>query len=123
VPADLKQLGAAGEKLAAKFLKKSGYKILARNYVCPSGEIDLVCFGDGAVVFVEVKTRQDDTAADPEANITPAKQRQIERAAKSWLASHRWPDCPWRIDAVSVVMPAGGEARVRHIIEAFSPRR
>jgi putative endonuclease len=123
VPVDTKKLGAAGEKLASDFLRKAGYKILARNYVCPNGEIDLICFGDNAIVFVEVKTRADDDAADPEANITPAKQKQMERAARQWLSSHRQPDCAWRFDAVSVVMPPTAEPRVRHIIEAFIPRR
>jgi putative endonuclease len=115
------QLGKAGEKAACRFLKSSGYHILARNFGCPVGEIDLICRDAESIVFVEVKTRADDAAADPETNITPAKQRRMERAAKVWLARHHWPDCAYRFDAVSVIIPSTREAKVRHIREAFLP--
>lgn len=116
-------LGKAGEKAACRFLRRGGYHILARNFACPLGEIDLICRHADGIVFVEVKTRSDDSAADPEANITPGKQRRMERAAQAWLAQHRWPDCAYRFDAVSVIIPSLGEARVRHICEAFLPSR
>jgi putative endonuclease len=121
---DRKRLGAAGEKLAADHLKRSGYRILDRNYVCPGGEIDLICHGEGAIVFVEVKSLEDDKAGNPEDRITPAKQRKIELAARHWLAAHREPDCAYRFDAVSVVIPADkNPPKIRHIVEAFLPRR
>jgi putative endonuclease len=115
------KLGKAGEQAACRFLKGLGYHLLARNFGCPSGEIDLICREADCIVFVEVKTRSDDSPADPEANITTGKQRRMERVAKVWLARHRWPDCAYRFDAVSVIMPSIGEARVRHIREAFLP--
>ncbi len=118
---DHKLLGAAGEKAAEKFLRSRGYRILSRNYSCPMGELDLVCFHEGTVVFVEVKTRATDAAADPEENITPSKQRQLYRVARAWLAAHRHPECAYRFDAVSVVLPEGGAPGIRHIIEAFIP--
>jgi putative endonuclease len=117
------KLGQAGEETARRFLKGSGYQILARNFRCPVGEIDLICREAKSIVFVEVKTRSDDALADPETNINPSKQRRMERAAKVWLSEHRWPDCAYRFDAVSVIMPLVGEARVRHIREAFVPTR
>lgn len=120
-PRDQKKLGAEGEKAAARFLKKAGYRILARNYTCPLGEIDIIAHGDGAIVFVEVKTRADDAAANPEANITPAKQRQVSRVARFWLRAHGEPDCPWRFDALSVILPPGGKPVVRQIVSAFAP--
>jgi|CXWL01.1.fsa_nt_gi putative endonuclease len=121
---DRKKLGAQGEKLAADHLARSGYRILARNYVCPAGEIDLICHGDGAIVFVEVKSLEHDRAGDPEERITPAKQRKIELAARHWLAEHRQPDCAYRFDAVSVIIPVDeNPPRIRHIVEAFIPRR
>ena len=110
---DKKKLGAFGEAAAAKFLKKSGHTILARNYACPLGEIDLICFHKGCIIFVEVKTLSDDFASDPEEHINPAKQRKLHKIARHWLAAKRQPDCAYRFDAVSVIVPPVGEPRVR----------
>lgn len=118
---DGKLLGAAGEEAAERFLRARGYRVLARNFSTPLGELDLVCFHEGTVVFVEVKARATDAAADPEANINPAKQRRLYRAARAWLAANRYPECAYRFDAVSIVLPKSGEPRIRHIIEAFVP--
>jgi putative endonuclease len=104
-----------------KFLKKAGHTILARNFVCPGGEIDIISFHDGCIVFVEVKTLSQDAHADPEEHITPAKQRQLVRVAEHWLAAKRRPNCAYRFDALSVIVPARGQPRVRHIVEAFVP--
>lgn len=120
---DRKQLGAAGEKAAEKYLRSQGYRILARNYACPVGELDLICYHDRCIVFVEVKTLASSDAGDPEDRITPAKQRQLARVARAWLAAHREPDCAYRFDAVSVVMSAEGVPGIRHILEAFIPDR
>jgi len=117
------QLGRAGEKIARRFLKKQGFRILAANYECPAGEIDLIGYRDDCIVFFEVKSRASDAAAPPEDNITPTKRRHIVKAARYWLAAHRHPDCAYRFDAVSIVIPPEGEPTVRHIIEAFTPSR
>lgn len=115
------ELGAAGEKAAAKYLHRRGYKILARNFSCPLGEIDLICYCDDCIVFVEVKTLSDDVAGDPEERITRGKQRRLGRAARWWIDARGRPECAYRFDAVSVVLPAEGSPRIRHIVEAFVP--
>ena len=117
------QLGRAGEKIARRFVKKNGFRILAANYTCPAGEIDLIGFREGCIVFFEVKSRASDAAAPPEDNITPFKRRQMEKTARYWLALHRQPDCAYRFDAISIVIPPDGEPSIRHIIEAFLPSR
>lgn len=114
-----KVLGDAGEALACKFLKKSGYRILARNYKCPVGEIDIICSTDGVVAFVEVKTRADDSQADPENNIRSEKKRHIERSARFWIEQNGRPEAAYRFDAISIVIPEGGDPVVRHIVDAF----
>ena len=114
-------LGPAGEKVAARHLRRAGYRIVARNYRCPAGEIDLIALDDDSIVFVEVKTRADTVAADPEANITYHKRRQLTRAAKHFLMEKSAQQRPSRFDVVSVVMPTGGEPAVEHFIDAFSP--
>lgn len=116
-------LGKAGEEIARRFLKRGGLRILGRNYACPGGELDIICCDKDSVVFVEVKTRTDDATSDPEANVTPAKQKRIERAAEFWLNHHGWPERAYRFDVISVILPDGEEPRVRHIREAFLPRR
>ncbi len=115
------KLGAAGEKVAAKTLKRAGYRILDRNYRCSTGEIDLIAADGDTVVFVEVKTRRSDEAADPEVNVTYHKRRNITRAAKFFLMQRRAQDCPSRFDVVSVVLPQDGAPVVEHFIDAFGP--
>ena len=123
VGTDAKRLGQVGEQAAADYLRRAGYRVLARNYSCGAGELDLICRREDCLIFVEVKTRAADAPADPEETITRFKQRQLERVARAWLAAHGEPDCAYRFDAVSVVMSAQGEPRVRHIIDAFVPSR
>ena len=72
-----KALGKKGEVVAAKFLKKKGYKILQRNYRRKTGEIDIICYERGSIVFVEVKTRGSDSYGPPELAVTEAKKKQI----------------------------------------------
>src|SRR5215813_5709122 len=115
--------GAAGEDAAADYLSKAGVRILARNYRCAAGEIDLIGADSGTIVFFEVKTRSDTSAADPENNITPAKRSQLTRVARYWLARHRYPENAYRFDAISVVLPESGPPEIRRIVEAFVPPR
>ncbi|MFO0973274.1 MAG: YraN family protein [Phycisphaerae bacterium] len=101
---------------------RAGLRLIERNFRCPAGEIDLICDDHGTIVFVEVKTRRTDSAADPEVNIGTTKQAKLAQVARAWLARHGEPQRAYRMDAVSVVMPSRGKAQVRHIREAFVPR-
>ncbi len=114
-------VGRAGERAAKKHLKHCGYRILATNYTCAAGEIDIICQDDTCIVFVEVKALTDDTASDPESKIGTGKQKRLLRSARYWLAAHGEPDCAYRFDAIGVIMPPGGSLRIRHIQEAFVP--
>lgn len=116
-------LGDAGERAAAAFLRRLGYKILQRNYTCSLGEIDIICCDGDTIVFVEVKTLSSDAAADPEVHVNTAKMRQIEKVARAWLSAKGEPDLACRFDVVSVVLPPKGEPVIRHIVEAFLPTR
>ncbi len=78
--------GRRAESLAAWFLRLKGYRLLARRYKTPAGEIDLVMRRGRTVVFVEVKQRPDETAG-LEA-VTPSGRRRIARAAAMWLSRH-----------------------------------
>ena len=97
-----KALGTKGEHLAVKFLKKKGYKILQRNYRCRIGEIDIVCYDHGTIVFVEVKTRRSDKYGQPEISVTEAKKRQIIKIASHYVAEKKIEGIDLRFDAVSI---------------------
>jgi putative endonuclease len=96
-------VGTKGEHLAVRFLKKSGYKILQRNYTCRSGEIDIVCYDRGTIVFVEVKTRHSDTYGPPELSVTEAKKSQIIKVATYYIAKKKIHDIDLRFDVVSIL--------------------
>lgn len=90
--------GVLAEEQAARFLAARGLKILARNYRCRGGEIDLVCRDGNILVFVEVRLRTNRSFGGAAASITAAKQRRITLAANHYLAGKPLPAC--RFDAV-----------------------
>jgi putative endonuclease len=78
--------GARGEKLACRYLKRSGYKILLRNFRGSSGgEIDVVCRDNDTLVFVQVKTRAREDFGRPIQTVDREKQKRISRGALAWL--------------------------------------
>jgi putative endonuclease len=117
-----RKLGQRGESLAADWLAALGYEIRARNYRCPSGEIDLVTRYHDRWVFVEVRTRRGDEFGSPEESITPRKQRHLIDSAQTYLLEQNDLDADWRIDAVAVVLAADGQVQRIDVIEnAVSP--
>lgn len=103
------ELGKWGEKLAADFLIKLGYAIIARNVRTPYGEIDLIAQQpdesnpDGTtIVFVEVKTRRSQSYGFPEESITASKQEHLISAALHYLQEHPEFDQDWRIDVIAI---------------------
>jgi putative endonuclease len=97
-----RQLGDAGEDLAAAALKKQGYKILERNYVTPLGEIDLVARHGQIVVFIEVKTRRSGVFGGPGEAVHPAKQARLRRLADYYLKQKKLQASPVRFDVVGI---------------------
>ncbi|MCP5004291.1 MAG: YraN family protein [Planctomycetes bacterium] len=98
-----RSLWIKGEDLARKLLKKRGYKILKRNYVCKYGEIDIVAFDRGVITFVEVKARLSESYGSPELAVTNGKKRKIVKTALSYLSENRIPDADYRFDVVSIL--------------------
>ncbi len=118
-----RDVGKYGERQALRFLKRRGWRIVARNYICPLGELDLIVDNGEVLAFVEVKTRTHDRDADPEENVDRAKRRQIERVATYWLRAHQLPERAYRFDVVTVVLNGRPTPHIRHIEEAFLPAR
>lgn len=114
-------LGRAGERIAANFLKKLGYKIIAQGHRLKRGEIDIVAVDRGCVVFVEVKTWKSDREGDPSAAVTLTKQDRITRAALIYLKKNNLLNTPSRFDVISIVWNGDStvEPKIRHFIHAF----
>jgi putative endonuclease len=109
-------LGRYGEELAARRLTEAGLTVLARNWRCRSGEIDIVASEGDALVICEVKSRRAGPYEDPMAAVTPRKAERLRLLAACWLTEHGGPPPGGvRIDLVGVLLPSRGPARVEHV--------
>jgi putative endonuclease len=115
-----KTLGLRGEEAAARFLKKRGYKILARGNRLRPGELDLVAADGRQVVFVEVKTRTSQNAGHPSEAVDAQKQRRLTRLAVTFMKRHGLLDYRARFDVVAITWPTGrGRPAIEHFQDAF----
>ena len=120
--ANRKLLGRWGEKRCERFLKRKGLKKLARNFSCKTGEIDLIMVDNSrTIVFVEVKTRADESFEPTESVITPAKKNKLFKTARYFLATHNIEDRPFRFDVVAIVLGQKGRPQIKHYENAFVP--
>jgi len=108
--------GLCGEQQAAAWLAARGYMILARNFRCRTGEIDIVAQKDGALAFIEVKSWRTFGRAELEYSIGAAKRRKIALAARHFLRTH--PQLAGGAMRFDVVLLGGG--RIEHLENAFS---
>ena len=114
------QLGQRGEALAWNFLRKRGYKILEKNYRTRFGEIDVVAQKEGAVVFLEVKTRRNHRFGLPEEAVDWRKRQKLIRMAEAFLAARKLEEKPARFDILSVTWDGVGEPEFSLLQDAFS---
>ena len=116
-----KGLGPRGEKLARKYLKRTGLKILAKNYRCVAGEADLIALdkSSDSIVIVEVKTRSSNRYVDPESAVTAEKRRRLRKVGEYYLSTNDTGQMHLRFDVVSIVLQPGLEDDIRHIPDAF----
>jgi putative endonuclease len=119
-PREKDALGRWGEDLAAQHLSAAGMTVLARNWRCREGEIDLVARDlDGTIVFCEVKTRSSQAFGDPAEAVGRTKARRLHVLGMRWLQEHGGGGCPVRFDVIAVVRARGQAPLVRHLREAF----
>ncbi len=112
------QAGAAGEDLACRHLEAQGCRILARNFRCRSGEIDVIARDGEVTVFVEVKDRAGRTHGEGHESVTFGKRRRVVRAARLYAATRGISEQPMRFDVISIERDGGGD-RIRHDRSAF----
>jgi len=112
--------GARGEKLACRFLRRHGYKILYRNFRGRrGGEIDIICRDRDTLVFVEVKTRTREDFGRPIAAIDQEQRNRISRGALAWLRLLDNPEILFRFDVVEVLIGDEIKPRIELIRDAF----
>ena len=124
VAAGRRLLGLRGEEAAARWYEAAGYDVVARNWRCSAGEIDLIAVGrsDAVVVFCEVKTRSSMAFGVPEEAVTLSKQRRLRRLAAQWLAEQRLRSTPVRsvrFDVAAVMGDRSHDLVVEIVQDAF----
>lgn len=109
MPSARAALGRRGEDAAAAHLARTGYTLIARNWRCAAGEIDMVARMGDQLVFVEVRTRRGG-AWSPEESVGPTKAGRLRALAYTYLADAGLPaESPWRIDVIAVEVDASGQ--------------
>ncbi len=101
------ETGSYGERVAACFLRRQGYRILQRNFLARDGEIDLVCRCGEVLAFVEVRSRASADFGRPAETVTPPKEKALRQAAARYLALLNRTDVFYRFDVVEVMLVTG----------------
>jgi putative endonuclease len=111
------EIGALGEQLAVDYLSALGLRVLARNWRCRYGELDVIVTDDTTrgVVFVEVKTRTGDQFGGVEQAVTPDKVRRLRRLAGLWLSQQHGSWASVRIDVIAIRIGRRRTPEITHI--------
>ncbi len=111
-----REIGDIGENYAKEFLTKKGYTILDCNFRVKSGEIDIVAFQRGCIVFVEVKTRKNDSFYEAREAVNKSKQEKIRKAAREYIATKKISYREVRFDVIEYYTQNN---LIEHYIDAF----
>lgn len=114
--------GAEGERIAAEFLLKQGYRILERNFRTALGEIDIVAQDGKMLVFVEVKARSGDRFGAPQFAVDTRKQAKMSRVALAYLSQKKNDTLECRFDVVGIIQDSNGATSIEHLKDAFEGR-
>ena len=112
-------LGRIGEAVAARWLRRRGWRVVAERFRSGRRDVDLIVERGGTVAFVEVKTRRDTAFGDPIEAVSWRKRRELIRSAKVWTDRFGPPGVSYRFDVIGVVV-IGQDARIRYVENAFS---
>ena len=111
--------GELGERIAERWLRERGWRVVQRRFRSGHRDIDLVVEQDGLIAFVEVKARNGDRFGDPVEAVNWKKQKELGRSARVWVARHGREGDAYRFDVFGVLVD-GKVVRVRHVPDAFS---
>lgn len=109
------EVGRYGEDVAARHIEQSGWQVLARNWRCRHGELDIIALDGTELVAVEVKTRRTATFGTPAEAVTRQKVWRLRKLVAAWLTTQERRFASVRIDVVAVTVAKAGAAQVEHL--------
>lgn len=112
-------LGLQGERIAARWLRRAGWSVVAHRFRSGHRDVDLIVQQADVVAFVEVKTRRGDGFGSPLEAVHWRKRRELSRSAQVWVDRHGAAGVTYRFDVVGVLVE-GERVRIRHVADAFS---
>ncbi|MDE2786653.1 MAG: YraN family protein [Chloroflexota bacterium] len=118
-----RRIGEIGEELARHHLEAKGYRVVATNYRCRWGEVDLIARDGLEWVFVEVRTRRSGAYGGPEESLTETKKQHLALAAQDYLqeTGQSSADAQWRIDLVAIRLGSGRRVlSIQHLTNVVS---
>ncbi|MBB2997361.1 YraN family protein [Paeniglutamicibacter cryotolerans] len=107
-------LGAAGEAIAAEYLQHRGMRILATNWRCSQGELDIIAEHRGSIIAVEVKTRTSTDYGHPAQAVTAAKLRRLCVLTRCWCRENHRSWTGARIDVIAILLHQGTKPHLEH---------
>jgi putative endonuclease len=110
--------GELGERIAERWMRRSGWRVIQRRFRSGHRDIDLVMERDGTVAFVEVKARRGASFGQPIEAVNWKKQKELTKSAQVWIDRHGRASEVYRFDVVGVLV-SDGRVRVRHVPDAF----
>jgi putative endonuclease len=116
---DSDKFGKYGEDLACKLLTEKKFEIVERNYTFGRGEIDIIAYDRGTLVFVEVKSRKNLEFGEPEYGITSSKIKQVQKVAAAYLYEKNIEEADIRFDVVAILAEGINNPVINHIENAF----
>ena len=117
--AAMQAFGEIGERIAERWLRRQGWRVVQRRFRNGRRDIDLVVERDGTVAFVEVKARKGAGFGGPVEAVNWRKQRELARSAHVWIDRHGRERESYRFDVIGVLVD-GDRVRVRHVENAFA---
>jgi putative endonuclease len=119
---DSREIGALGEKIAARYLTGLGYVIRERNFRSREGEIDIIAEKDDFLVFIEVRTRRSLSFGTPEESVTVQKKERLIALTQAYMEDREDLPSSWRIDVLALELgPKGQISRLELIENAIGP--
>lgn len=116
------RLGELGERIAARWLIRKGWRVVYHRFRNGRRDIDLVVQRDSTIAFVEVKARKGSVFGDPVEAVHHRKQRELTRSAHVWIDRHGRAEESYRFDVVGVLLD-GERVLVKHVENAFDVAR
>ncbi len=108
-------LGKYGEDLAVQYLESQGLVVMARNWRCSLGELDVIAREGSRLVICEVKTRRSDAYGSPFEAVSPRKVRRLRRLAIRWLEEQQVHVPEIRFDVIGIIQPFAGGPTLQHL--------